>query len=70
MKLGLIPINMGVENVGARSIALAQKAEAVGIESVWTFEHAIVPVDYSSKYPYSADGKMGVPPDTQPSWTR
>jgi probable F420-dependent oxidoreductase len=43
---------------------LAQKAEEVGLESVWTFEHAIVPVDYQSKYPYSADGKMGVTPET------
>jgi probable F420-dependent oxidoreductase len=63
MKIGLVPVNVGVPNVEAM-VALAQKAEAVGLESVWTFEHAIVPNDYSSKYPYSADGKMGVTPDT------
>lgn len=63
MKLGLVPVNVGVPNVEAM-VALARKAEAVGLESVWTFEHAIVPNDYSSKYPYSADGKMGVTPDT------
>ena len=44
-------------------ISLAQKAEEVGIESVWTFEHVIVPLDYESKYPYSPTGKMGIPPD-------
>jgi probable F420-dependent oxidoreductase len=44
-------------------IAVAQKAEAVGVESVWTFEHVIVPMDYESKYPYSKDGKMGLPPE-------
>jgi alkanesulfonate monooxygenase SsuD/methylene tetrahydromethanopterin reductase-like flavin-dependent oxidoreductase (luciferase family) len=45
-------------------IGLAQLAESVGIESVWTFEHMIVPEDYASKYPYSTDGKMGARPDT------
>ncbi len=63
MKVGLIPINLGHANVEAMT-ELAQKAEAVGVESVWTFEHVIVPVDYASKYPYSADGKMGVPTET------
>ncbi len=63
MKIGLVPVNVAVPNADAM-IALARKAEEVGLESVWTFEHAIVPVDYSSKYPYSADGKMGVTPET------
>ena len=63
MKIGLVPVNVGVPNVGAM-IALARKAEEVGVESVWTFEHTIVPNDYSSKYPYSGDGKMPVTPET------
>jgi probable F420-dependent oxidoreductase len=63
MKVGLIPVNMGVQNVDDM-IAIARKAEEVGIESVWTFEHVMVPVDYESKYPYSPNGKMGAPPET------
>ena len=63
MKLGLIPVNVGVPNV-ASMVGLAQLAEGVGFESVWTFEHVIVPVDYNSKYPYSPNGKMGVEPET------
>jgi probable F420-dependent oxidoreductase len=63
MKFGLIPVNVAVPNA-AGMVGLAQLAEGVGFESVWTFEHAIVPMDYSSKYPYSADGKMGVTPET------
>lgn len=63
MKFGLIPVNVGSQNA-EQIVGLAQKAEAVGLESVWTFEHAIVPNDYQSKYPYSADGKMGVTPET------
>jgi len=63
MKVGLIPVNMGVENVD-QMIAIAQKAESVGIESVWTFEHVIVPNEYESRYPYSPNGKMGTTPET------
>lgn len=63
MKIGLIPINVAVNSAQAM-IATAQKAEAVGFESVWTFEHAVVPVEYQSKYPYSQDGKMGIGADT------
>ncbi len=63
MQFGLVPVNVGVPG-GDAMLALARKAEEVGLESVWTFEHAIVPVDYASRYPYSADGKMGVTPET------
>lgn len=63
MKFGLIPVNVGVPNADVM-IQAGQKADEVGLESLWTFEHVIVPVDYQSKYPYSADGKMGVTPDT------
>jgi len=63
MKVGLIPVNIGVKSVD-KMVGLAVHAEKVGFESVWTFEHVMVPVDYASKYPYSADGKMGATPET------
>src|SRR5262245_14297825 len=63
MKIGLIPVNIGVETV-QQIIGVAQLAESVGFESVWTFEHVIVPLDYQSKYPYNASGKMGAAPET------
>lgn len=62
MKMGLIPVNIGVESVD-QMVGLAQCAESVGVESVWTFEHAMVPINYESKYPYSPTGKMGGKPD-------
>jgi probable F420-dependent oxidoreductase len=37
---------------------LAQGAEEVGVESLWTVEHVVVPTGYESAYPYSKDGKM------------
>ena len=37
---------------------VAQKAEALGFESVWIPEHLAVPVTMRSPYPYSPDGKF------------
>ncbi len=63
MKIGLVPVNVGVGSVESM-IELAVTAEKLGFESVWTFEHVLVPLDYQSKYPYSMDGKMGATPET------
>jgi probable F420-dependent oxidoreductase len=63
MKIGLIPINIGFESL-EQIIGVAQLAESVGVESVWTFEHVIVPHEYDSKYPYNRSGSMGVGADT------
>lgn len=63
MKFGIMPINKGVASP-ERMIANAQLAESVGIESVWTFEHVIIPLDYESKYPYSRSGRMAAEPET------
>ena len=63
MKVGIIPVNIGVESV-EQIRGLSQLAESLKYESVWTFEHVIVPVDYDSKYPYNDSGKMGTPPET------
>jgi len=62
MKIGLIPVNIGVTDVNMMT-GMAQRAEQLGYESVWTFEHVIVPVDYESKYPYNSSGKMGAEPE-------
>ena len=58
MKIALIPINIGMQSL-EQIVGLAQLAESLGYESVWTFEHVMVPVEYESRYPYSKDGKMG-----------
>jgi probable F420-dependent oxidoreductase len=39
--------------------AVAQRAEALGFESVWVPEHLVFPTEIRSKYPYATDG---VPP--------
>ena len=64
MKIGIVPINLGGPDAAEAMIPVAQHAESAGIESVWTFEHAMVPVDYESKYPYDKSGKMPIAPET------
>ncbi len=58
MKVALVPINIGMQSL-EQMVGLAQLAESLGFESVWTFEHVMVPLQYESRYPYSRDGKMG-----------
>lgn len=58
MKIGLIPINIRMESL-EKLVGLARFVESQGFESVWTFEHVIVPVEYESRYPYNKEGKMG-----------
>ena len=47
MKIGVIPVNIGVQSA-AQMVQLAQLAESLGYESVWTFEHVVIPIDYES----------------------
>ena len=63
MQIGMIPVNIGVSTV-EEVVGLARLAEDSGFESVWTFEHVVVPLEYESKYPYDASGKMGASPET------
>ena len=58
MKLGLMFANVGPFGQPEGLTHLAQTAEAVGFESLWTVEHVVVPKGYESKYPYSTSGRM------------
>jgi len=40
---------------------LATTAERVGMESMWTIEHVVIPVGYKSTYPYDPSGKIPAP---------
>jgi probable F420-dependent oxidoreductase len=63
VKFGIAPINKGVASLD-EMISHARLAESAGVESVWTFEHVVIPESYESRYPYSADGRMSAAPDT------
>jgi probable F420-dependent oxidoreductase len=45
-------------------VAFAQRAEALGFDSLWMTDHIALPVDVRTRYPYRADGKFFWPPET------
>ena len=63
MKFGLaFASSIGIE--GDAALDLCRRAEAAGFESVWGGEHVVIPTTIDSPYPYTADGKAPVLPDT------
>ena len=58
MRFGIAFANTGPFATPAGASVMAEAAEQSGFDSVWTVEHVVVPRDYRSTYPYSADGKM------------
>ena len=69
MKFGIAYANAGPFGFPEPLAHLARTAEEVGIESIWTVEHVVIPVGYESKYPY--DPRARFPgPRTCPSPTR
>ncbi|MEM7321747.1 MAG: LLM class F420-dependent oxidoreductase [Actinomycetota bacterium] len=63
MKFGLRYCNIGPLSQREPAIELAQLAEELGFESLWTIEHVVIPAGYQSAYPYSDDGRFGWPED-------
>ena len=61
MKFGIMFANVGPFGQPEQLAHLATSAEGVGVESLWTVEHVVVPVGYSAEYPYSDSGKMPGP---------
>jgi probable F420-dependent oxidoreductase len=62
MRVGLHAIGIGV---GARRDvidAVAVGAEACGFATLWAGEHVVMADRSESRYPYSADGQIAVPP--------
>jgi probable F420-dependent oxidoreductase len=58
MKLGVL---MFVTERGIPVTDLARALEERGLESLWVPEHPIVPAQYETRYPLSADGKLPRP---------
>jgi probable F420-dependent oxidoreductase len=48
---------------GEAIAADVRQAEELGFESAWIAEHLIMPVNQTSAYPYTPDGRFLVPPD-------
>ena len=61
MKFGVMYGNAGPFAYPELLTHLAQTAERVGVESVWMVEHVVIPVGYTSTYPYDPSGKIPAP---------
>jgi probable F420-dependent oxidoreductase len=58
MKFALHAVGCGSTARPETLAQVAQKAEALGFESVWIPEHLAVPVTMRAHYPYSQDGRF------------
>ena len=59
MKFGTFITSVRPEKIAAH----VRRAEELEFDSAWIGEHMILPVNYTSKYPYSPDGRFPAPPD-------
>lgn len=64
MDVGITPINSATYLDPTYLRDFVQQVEGLGYESVWTFEHVIIPDEYESKYPYNPSGKLAIPADS------
>ncbi len=65
MKVGIMPL-FGGETAQPQYVArIAKELEERGFHSVWAVDHILLPVEFSSKYPYAADGSFPVDPTIQ-----
>jgi probable F420-dependent oxidoreductase len=58
VKLGLFSANISEHSSGPEAVATAQLAEGLGLESLWTGEHIVIPAHFDTPYPYDSSGKM------------
>lgn len=60
LSIGIVPVNSGAYMSQNYLTEFGQLAEDLGYESLWTFEHVIIPEEYTSKYPYNPKGKLAI----------
>ena len=63
MRIGIQPANSGPQATPALLTELAELADRLGFDSLQVTDHVVLPVEYSSPYPYHPSGRMAVGPD-------
>jgi probable F420-dependent oxidoreductase len=58
MRFGLGLPHTGVRANGPSIITFAQRADALGFESLWCGDHILLPTAGTNQYPYTADGSF------------
>ncbi len=62
MRVGLHALGIGSGARRSTIDAVAVEAERCGFATLWSGEHVVMVDSSSSRYPYSADGRIAVPP--------
>jgi probable F420-dependent oxidoreductase len=67
MKFGMTPPTFGPLATSSGALdavgTVAQRAEALGFDSLWVPDHVILPTTMKSRYPYSESGEFLMPPE-------
>lgn len=63
MKIGIQPANSGPSASSALLTEVAETADGLGFDSLLITDHVVLPVEYSSPYPYHPSGRMAASPD-------
>ena len=61
MRFGFGLPHAGAAANGPAIIRFAQRAEALGFESLWGGDHLVLPVAGTTQYPYTTDGSFSRP---------
>jgi probable F420-dependent oxidoreductase len=67
MEFGCVFPNRGPMATAANLGRVAEKAEALGYDTVWFSDHIVIPTEVKSFYPYDPSGKMPFNP-SEPYW--
>jgi probable F420-dependent oxidoreductase len=67
MEFGCVFPNRGLMATPANLGRVAEKAEALGYDTVWFSDHIVIPTEVKSFYPYDPSGKMPFNP-SEPYW--
>ena len=62
MQVGLSVPQIGADATAERAVEVARAAEAAGYDSLWVVDHVVLHEDGTTRYPYSPDGTLAVPP--------
>jgi probable F420-dependent oxidoreductase len=64
MKIGFFAVGIADTARPEMIVAIATNAERLGFSTVWAPEHVVLLEKFSSRYPYSGDGKIPIPTTT------
>ncbi len=63
MRIGVQPVNSGPLATPEYITELAELADELGFDSLQITDHLVMPLEYRSRYPYNASGRMAAGPD-------